>query len=1307
MQRLARLHALNLTHPEDIIQECSGQKCTVLPFAALAGGDSYQVPIQTRAAFVRKLDRKPRQKGRLCRACDVQGKGTVLNPYGPPHPIPPSLQQLSIGVPTRLNSTQTISALIRRHVCPVASRAKCDLLEAKFNVTLWTQERFLQAFLARNNSAQHMKDWQGVGQALDQKPWPSDEALWARPWVFCNSSGSCKGSIEREIWREPASRPTACAEGIIQSRTQRDTTVKFCQLDHTTETLCRKVVEWNLDITRILCETAGMPDCPRRAFFYNPTMYSLENQEFVHDTVTNVYKAIDASKCPVSVSDSVQAQMRSNEALKKECASSVITSIVDVIRLLRTVVRSIIDIIEAILRLVVSIFQLVAGILVAQIDVMRNAADDFITYLLLLFAKITQLWITMLDNLTKLLLKTGIGKKIWENLVLPLCKAFRWVVEHMVGCTAIGTPNHQNYECGLEEKPHSLCAANQNMGLEFKRVGDHWATKVLAWWLSELLLFLSKKILALDYCGLSVITCDADFRDRSANLGDGALFAATRCWSSYVTFFGDSSPLSCTNADTCRRSITDSTLQICSSCAPATLQQTRLSYGCDFSLKMCTCDVPKMSSSYCYSNAECNVENVDTTCRYLDSELELTTAFVPCDSCQTTRYCYQEKGMAAGVCACGLFSTRLSSCSGSAQGEVVMLPYNDMCLYQADKSFTQSTQYTQSFMDAITAPCMRLDPANAFCSFVFDMGIYSIVGTFLSYRRHLLFDQADPAKYASLDALCQDALLSSTLLHVQEECEARMVYAHETLRLMRMQDTLPPCIFCSTADLSHAIAQDPARVLQVMQQPFAAFVLLQRHTALRHVFSAVTNTWKRWEILTQLMAVEGMDAVLEITTTPSGVTVRAVHAENAHIAKLLQLGIQLGMNSSTALTVTQSVPAGRRLLSIESIADVWREKFAAVLATHDDYTKMLSSSFEYNYPNLATENTQLWLENWPPTLGSAGLQCDPLLNLLKITQWAVYNTSRFYSQPLRLPPVKTLAQTWPKMPRSSTVTVEEKEGSNIIETVFLQLSRGLVDVTGLSRTFVADTLQALTTDIGQNLVCDLEAVQTCSKWNTRIMYAVVVVSVAFSLIFIVLGLFNLTFAAALLAPLFVAVIMYMAYGYSITCIPLVPTCFLRDIIFTLRTLFPKFMLLPASLRAQSPECSQAGTDERFLEASCLKQCDSTPFQFDSAYAVMAWMSVELRLEATAKAVVQRISVLDSPRFQVHLQDKHFLLYDSDTEHVLATRVCGFFSLYYVIPYVFLLVLVYLSVIALLRTLSSLLFGIYLSLSTLFVATCVR
>jgi hypothetical protein len=72
----------------------------------------------------------------------------------------------------------------------------------------------------------------------------------------------------------------------------------------------------------------------------------------------------------------------------------------------------------------------------------------------------------------------------------------------------------------------------------------------------------------------------------------GALPMPTRCWTTYLTFFGDNQQLSCTKADTCKQGLLQSLsdLVVCDAC-PVLSNPDVQDFACDALTGMCTCCV--------------------------------------------------------------------------------------------------------------------------------------------------------------------------------------------------------------------------------------------------------------------------------------------------------------------------------------------------------------------------------------------------------------------------------------------------------------------------------------------------------------------------------------------------------------------------------------------------------------------------------------------------------------------------------------------------------------------------------------------
>jgi hypothetical protein len=110
--------------------------------------------------------------------------------------------------------------------------------------------------------------------------------------------------------------------------------------------------------------------------------------------------------------------------------------------------------------------------------------------------------------------------------------------------------------------------------------------------------------------------------------------------------------------------------------------------------------------------------------------------------------------------------------------------------------------------------------------------------------------------------------------------------------------------------------------------------------------------------------------------------------------------------------------------------------------------------------------------------------------------------------------------------------------------------------------------------------------------------------------------------------------MYVAYGYALTCVPLVPVCALRDLINILEYFIPEKVVWPAALTT-FPKCT---------EVACMKSCVADQhIGFVSWHDHVAWLMCEIddkwcartanHLEPTSllrKAIAYKYDLGDDP-----------------------------------------------------------------------------
>jgi hypothetical protein len=164
--------------------------------------------------------------------------------------------------------------------------------------------------------------------------------------------------------------------------------------------------------------------------------------------------------------------------------------------------------------------------------------------------------------------------------------------------------------------------------------------------------------------------------------------------------------------------------------------------------------------------------------------------------------------------------------------------------------------------------------------------------------------------------------------------------------------------------------------------------------------------------------------------------------------------------------------------------------------------------------------------------------------------------------------------------------------------------------------------------------------------------------------------------ALFLLAAFPYAVMYMTYGFSPFCSPMVPVCIYDDFLWTARLLLPVHVELPLVMYKNM---SCLPVRDAPIQAGCLRTCEDDVFGYSYWYTVFAWWSVEFNVQEFLIRVVNGIPRVlvsqddcDALAAQVALKARALL--DADEGLVLANRVCAFVGLYVALPYLFIFTL---------------------------------
>jgi hypothetical protein len=1168
--------------------------------------------------------------------------------------------QLSVGVPTTVSTERLLAAALRRHACPEGPKAPCPAQYKIFGEDTWRRGKLLDAMLAR--AVQHQKQ--------DSSP-PNDDALWGTPWVKCErvqNVTSCRGSVSKAEWINPKTRVGACLREMRGSEMRGPSSMDFCSLSDETAELCRKVTEWNSEITGALCAAGNHAKCSPRAFYYNPSQYSASNKDFVHNSVVSLYAKLNASACPVEA----QRQTESNAENLGRCASTTLEPAVFVVRLVRGVLRKL----AMLLYYVGQVLFAASGVVVsslAQAPATTTAyfADNLAAFVHLLLTvsaqALEQIW-----EVAWTLADFGELKFI-RGLVQFVCYVIQYVVYPIIKFGLV--PALELVIAFLTVLNDAICK------ISFGAVCNSIQVQVLQNVQNYLRQYQPRE-------------CESSTKRTPGALRD-TLPAATRCWSTYNTYYGDSSRLSCTAADTCRTGPTDFSLTMCGACA---LTEDLLPFGCYDVTKTCTCGLPRLAEQGCTSNEECAA--IDATCRFVDAELQPSLGFTPCASCQTRRVCLVTPGRSNGFCACGLVNTELQRCV--AQAKPAMPAFDKLCVYTRDAAFLATTQYVFSFYTSMTAPCNDLNPASTFCARESSDGQLYAVGVDAVGRRRLLSAGAgDMTADDTHNSLCKDALSGDALPATREACRAAYAYSMDTLAQLGLDGRLEPCVFCSVEDAVHGLLLTPHNLVLLGSDAARVAVVLLRHTPLRVLVDSARRVRQDLRAAADIAAVEPALAVHHANGSWQ-VHVLVDHPSVGALAQVLEFALWLA--PAPALSVSPKTNASeppaqlRRLLSFDDVADAVRTNFKISAALRQTFATQLASTLDFSAEAPVAQRE--WLASWPPKLGAAALEdgvCPPLANMLRTTRRALGTIDAAYSMTKQVVPAAAVRDAWVNVSRSREANLSWEDYSAVRATndpvtagALFAAGQALAAVR-LSPNSFFDVAAAAADELWRFFRCDYEAVQTCSKWRVRLVPAAIVVAVYYLCAYTLGASAGLSMPLLLAAGVLPSIVLYMSYGYSPMCFPAVPVCLYDDLVYSVRLLVPRSIALPAVM-FRSEQCAAQVSG---LTSSCLRTCTDEPFAFLEWYDVLAWWSLELGAEARlAELAQQPIAVmLLGPETQDDVLEAlvfHARVFDAQDAALAATkRACAVLSLYKLVPHAvllfFALMLVFASVQVLQQT----------------------
>jgi hypothetical protein len=1207
--------------------------------------------------------KRPARRNRKCSKCDRHDTTSYVSRRNRETPLHGKTRHLSVGQPTVVSMERQIAATLRRHACPDVRNASCLKMYDAVGASSWTRGSLLDALLVSADEYQKK-----TTTTVD------DSALWSTPWVACERTGTgqkiaCSGAITKQEWQDVNTRFSACRRESKPVSSQKKSSLDFCLLSEETGELCRKMSDWNAAITNILCVAGKHPQCTSRAFFYNPSQYSLSNKDFVHNSMSQLYNKLDGNSCPRDVDFS----MYSDNNLLDNCMSIALAPFVEILKILRTIGRAISLILYYFMQIIVNSFAIVGTVLsksfayeqASQIQEYQNMFLDNLNLYISLFNNKIKQSIELLWPLFWQLINSG-PILFYQELISGLCEAVKIVIVPIVKNFIL--PIVIFFEAVVVEISSWFCKIGY-----CDLIGEPTGLRDTR-----------RDLESFD------MECRFNFMGRKADVNE-PLPVATRCWSTYNTFYGDSSMLSCRSMDTCYKSITDTSLVKCGMCEEP-FQDYKM-FGCSDITKTCTCNLPTYSEQECISNEECL--DTDAVCRFVDSDLEPSIGFTRCEACQTRRFCLLTSGRSTGYCACGLLNVEFARCTD--RGASVIPGYNQLCIYTQDYNYLKTTSYIFSFYTTMTIPCVVLNPSSAFCAMEGNDNELYIVGVESVRRRHLLADYASSIEMTVSDthnSLCKDALLSEHMPSHRQLCVEAFHASKQTLGELGLS-TLPPCTFCSMEDAIQTFLMHPHTLLSSLFNVSLVAHVVTKHTVVSDVLKGVRRVKRDLNTVLEIVKTEQL---LVVEYTNASLRVRAVSEDES--VQLLSNTMNFFLVFLPRKNNTLYTPVGnssrRKLLSFDDVAQSIERNFEISSELRLAFAAQLTSAFDFSFET--SRQQKEWLNVWPPKLGIESLQgntCPPLANLLSNTDVAFRHIGVSYSKSNERKPAHSIREAWVKIERRAEANVSWNDYDALLESEgvltasvlwFIDFFMSLFQyspnlIFDVSASTIEESLTAIT--------CDFESVQTCSKWRVRVVNAFIVVCCYYFILYLLFSSVGLSLPVIVGFVLVVPIVLYLSYGYSPLCFPSIPVCLYDDIVWSLQQFTPKNIKLPM-VWYKSESCASYNTIAGM--SSCIRRCSDQPFSYLEWYDPLSWWAVDFNFQAWLSWVMResfaavvfsedaRYDVESSVNFRAQVVDTQ------NEELIYTNRICAALSTYKLLPFLIVIGVVVLIILGTIQAL---------------------
>jgi hypothetical protein len=588
----------------------------------------------------------------------------------------------------------------------------------------------------------------------------------------------------------------------------------------------------------------------------------------------------------------------------------------------------------------------------------------------------------------------------------------------------------------------------------------------------------------------------------------------------------------------------------------------------------------------------------------VDSYLQPSYGNVPCNQCPKPM-CLIAGGSTSGRCSCMLRPVSLQSCS--TVGLPVSPDASALCLLASEGSsqLASSNAYTANYGTLLSVPCMLLNQARLYCMAVYTSATVStplVVGLeLLRTRRRMLLEAWGEAVANGTVSLTPDAsvweaahgepcrtlVLASSANNDSALSQFGILEKHALGECWRWYDIGARLIV--EANMSHAVS------------PFLLVSWRDLLDTMLHPGALVEITAKMPIIVgSVLLHSEYAQPVYLMLAYWSSLLPRDLWLNQT----FLDQATQFLHNASAGPVVIEATTqkTGRRLLSQdkEETTKSGGGRRRPLEATVIDSTVSGQTVYEWSQGPYA----------WPPNFvyWDKNQSCAVASTMIDVVKNGLDVTFRFYSQPVPDP----LPAAWPNLlplnadPMGGLLQLQAA-AENIssiqgVEAAARSAMSGIANALfneSSIRTFLVDA--PYMSVVGGLVRCNFTRIQTCAE--RRPLLTSVVQSVVLIALLIVMGrALQLPYVEVILVLLAVPIFMYVAYGYSPSCAPLIPSCLMRDLVDIADGLLPPSIQWPAALT----------TEQGCASAACMRSCTADPVVGFADYSDhVAWILCEI------------------------------------------------------------------------------------------------